>query len=587
MAKEKKDVEEEFKEENEVKEEPKSKKGLIIIIIVCLLIIGALIFIYFKFLKSSDKTIVYYRYQDKLFLKDGSKSWNSVDYTKDLKETNFKEYTYQCRYDYCHPYTLEYQKSGFDNSINGTWVLIYDMNKKDEHPLERCAREDSEYVLYNVETKQKYVFPIKEEICITDVLVDSEGNPKGLTALQYGTTVSHYVVDVNTGNIIFNTDDTIYSGTEDYERDIKVVNTGKKDLYMVEPRDDSNMFLYDENFNFINDIASPDYFDPNGNIIKVTRDVKGQKDQFFIYDLEGKIIHSSKKYDEVFVDNGYIIVRDDNKISIVDSNENKIVDISSEAKKYEYTTYYNKYAPKKGHVSILEFKDGSNEYSGTFYRYNIKENKLDKEKSEFDNVDALVALSRYYVNGYTKYKIKNTTVYVDNELSDKKKEELKGKLETLSNEKVTKKMFEAKQNIYLFTEYDYAAYNVRAYRDRIYRPEAIPVNDNTPIFRIVKKISYNYFADHSEKLRNNSFKKLYDKYYKYLDDSNAHAYDEEYYEIGFFGNIMAAYKYEEVKYDWNTVDWQLKNFLDKIERDGKLEEFNKEVKKYIESYVSK
>ena len=563
-------------------------KNKLIIIIVSLLIIGVGVFVYFKFLKHSNKQIVFYRYQNRLFLKNTPKV-RKESYYKDIDASKLKEYTYQCKYDYCRAYSLEYQESGFDDSIDGTWVLIYDLNSKEEWPNERCARKKSEYVLYNVETKKKYNVPVEENMCINDVLIDNEGNPKGLVASKYGYTVSRYVLNLS-GQMIFNTDDIIYGSTEPYQRVINVVNNGKKDLYLLAAKNYSNMLLYDQELNYINDIISAGDFDTNGNVIKIYSNTKTDKSYFKIFDLTGKLIYTSKMYDDVWTDNGYFIVNDNGKIRIVDNNEKNIIDIPGNVKKYTYTTEYNKYYGKKGIVSIMEIKNSDAEQlEGTLFTYNIAENKLDKRNIDFDNVSPRVALSRYFSNGYTKYKIKNTDVYLDNELADSKKNELKKMIDDLSKDNITKKLFEAKQNIYLFTEYDYGAFNYRAYEDSIYSPLCIPVNDNTSVGTIVKKIAVNYFSSNMKKLNNDSYKKIYSKYYNFLRDpnDNSYIYNEAYHESGLFGYIMASYFDKENKWDNANVDYQVSSFENKIQQNGKLDEFNKDVKKYIESYIIK
>ena len=100
-------------------------------------------------------------------------------------------------------------------------------------------------------------------------------------------------------------------------------------------------------------------------------------------------------------------------------------------------------------------------------------------------------------------------------------------------------------------------------------------------------ITYRDLLDYFSKDGNNQY--IYGKYYNFLRDpnDNSYIYNEAYHESGLFGYIMASYFDKENKWDNANVDYQVSSFENKIQQNGKLDEFNKDVKKYIESYIIK
>ena len=574
------------KEETAAKTPKKgNREKIILIIIISLLVIGILVFVYFKYFKQTDKKIVFYRYQDKLFIKD-PKYYRTRYYYKDIDTSKLKEYTYNCKYDYCEVFDLEYQNSMFDDSIDGNWVLIYDLNKKSKETISSCINEDGKYVLYNVETEKKYLIPLAKNYCITDIYVNNDGEAKGLIATEYGSAKNRFLFDVETGDLIIDTDNLIVCNESSY-RDLSVVNNGKQNFYVLKSKY-YNHLIYDQNFNYINDIDSKDCFDDEGNIIKIINDDKTNKKHFNVYDLQGKVIYTSKTYDSLEASSGYLISINNGIVNIINSREKVMIEISKNGKKYDYSVYANKYFGKDGLVSIFEFQDPNSDINKvTQYIYNPTDGKLNKENVNFDGISAANALSVYFSNGYTKYKVSNTTVYLDNELTESKKSELKKFVDDLSNEKITKKLLTAKQNIYLFTEYDYSQYHWKAFANGIYSPLSIAVDDTISIGEIVRLLGINYYNSNSKKLHNAAFEKLYNQYYSYFDEGYVHAVNDTYYEEGFFGVLISSYFNQENSLSIYSMDSDTSITRNKLQTDNKIDKFDEAVKKYVENYVLK
>ncbi len=575
------------KEEKPIKKETitkKEKKGnkekIILIIIISLLVVGVLVLVYFKFIRQTDKELVFYQYQDKLFVK-------SFREEKDVDKSKIKEYTYECRYDQCYAIgSDDYAYGSFDNK----WILISDSNIKEEYSNYECTARDGDYYLYNVETGKKKKVSLEEGICFSGILLDDNNEPKSLIVYTHDIGYPNKVIDIKTGKSIINVNDIVFSESGYYySKNIKAINNNTKKYYLLELSDYSGNLLYDENGQYITNISSEDYFDDEGNIIKTFNDKKTNKEYFKVFNVSNKLLRTSKMYDNVYVDNGYIITVSNGVVNITDSRENVLINITKNGKKNTYSVYNNKFYGKEGLVSLFETQNSNSDKIVTQYTYNVRENKLEKNKIDYDGLSsASYALSIYFSNGYSTYKISNTTIFVDNELSDSKKEELKELIDNLSKDRITKKLFNSKQNIYLFTKYDYDRYRVGVNTNNAYNSTAIPVYMDTRAGSIVLERAVNYFNNNYKKLNNSSFSKLYEKYYSYYDNGISHYTTYTYYESGFFGIIMSSYFSEESNWKTNVEDYSgVSSTRYNIIQKDNIDKFDDAVKKYIESYVLK
>lgn len=573
--------------ENEValpKKKEKKKSNVVIIVIIALIIIGAGVFAYFKFFKYSNKVLTVYRYDGDLFTKNR--------YLNDIDSTNLKKYTYKCKSSKC---TLvgKYGWYGDGVSYRNDWIIINDKDSNSNDNVSSYVTKGT-YILYNINTEKKVNISVNNEFSIIDVFMDSNNNPIQLLVSDSDST---YVVDIKTGNKLFDINDIIYGDTVIGYRSLYIVNNGYQDFYLFDSKHYSNKLLYDKDLKYVGDIMSTDCFDNDGNIIKWHQDEKTLKMYFEVYDLNGKLIRKSKMYDDVNIDNGYMIVQNNGIVSIIDSKEQNIVEISKLGKKYKYTTEYGEYYDKKGGVSIYEVQnpDSDTNKKVTQYFYNLETKKIEKYSLNFDGYDSpYAALSRFYNNGYETYKYNNVTLYLDKSLKDEKRNKFKEEMDELFKNKVAKPLFSSKQNVYMFTSRNSERIQKSGYTN--YDSTSITyfsVYADGMFFdseRIVRFLAVNYFKDNTKKLENSAFNNLKDKYYSYYDNGfqTVSSYTKSYGNAGFFGIIMSAY-YKNITNNTNSYSYDddLSDTLGNISSDGKTEEFNKEIKKYVESYVIK
>ena len=588
---EKKIVEPIKKETNDEKAEKsvstKTSKKKYIIIAIGLLLVAVGIFVFF-IQNNSGKKITFYRYKNGLFVKGHG-------YIEDIDNNNLEKYTYKCTHKKCA--IIESNSVGLE--IKDNWVLIDDSNDLSDYvstgAIVAGISRDDYYILYNVVKNKKIKLFLNKNMGVDDLLLDANGTPVAmLISESKDDGVSKVAIDLKTNERLIDTNDIIYGSTRKDYRNLSIINNGKDDYYLFTSENYSNKLLYDKNMNYVTDIYSEDYFDDDGNIIKIVRDDKTEKEYFAVYGVDGKLIRKSKSYDDVDADNGFLIIQNNGVVSIYNSREKELTEISKQGKKYEYSTYYNRYySDDKNMVSVFELQKPNDDVDKkvTLYRYDVKNNKLDKKSMNFDGYsEPYAALSRFYLEGYDTKKIDSSTFYFDKIISKSRKEELQKKIDELYKEKLTKKLFSAKQNIYLFSTYNYQIFNHSDYIcydsssisiSNIYA-DGVSINNT----ELVYKMAVNYYKSNQKKLNNDVFKKIYNKYYSYFGGDirfvgkSCYSYNEE----GFFGRIVSSYYYNQGS---RNVDNELSIFQRKIEEAGLRDEFDQQVEKYVESYVLK
>ncbi len=580
----------EIKKEVEPIKEKKSKKKIFIIGGVILLV-GILVLVYFIFIKSSSSNakIIYYRYKDELFPKKHY-VLNGTDTSK------LESYTYKCKYSKCVSISSERNIGvGYKND----WVIIADSDQIDpmnNSKYTAIVSNADNYIIYNVVTKKEYKVPINRSLYVHDLVLDKDGTPKSLlvTLNDDDNRDIDAVIDVKTGSVIFTSKDIVYGSKSNYDRTLKVVNNGKDDYYLFNVKNYSPGLLYDQNFNYITGLYSTDYFDDEGNIMQIISEEKTSKDYFIVYGVDGKELRTSKKYDDVEFHNGYVMIQNNNEVYIANSREKKLVDISNSGKKNTYTTSYNRYYfNNPNEVVVYEIQNPNSETNKIFvkYVYDIKQNKLNKEKMDLDGRDdPYAALTRFLPVGYETYKLKNTTFYFDKDINDEKKNELKEQMKKLSEDKLSKKLFDSKQSVYIFAKYNYEVFNKSDY---ICYDSSVMQNSNyyaeitIDDYSLISQMSVNYFSNNRKKLDNDAFRKLYDKYYSYINNGY-HFVGKKCYPSGddaFFSFIISSYYISNYSSSYQSDDNA--NAYRRIEEDNKKDDFDNLVKKYVESYVIK
>ena len=564
----------------------KSSKKKLIIIIRLLLLVGIGIFVFLK-ISNSGKELTFYRYKNELFMKGHG-------FIEDIDNSNLEKYTYKCSHKKCSVIS----SGNIGVEVRDNWILIDDSNEVVDYAsgeiVMGSGRSDN-YVLYNVVTKKKIKLYLNDNMGLYDLLLDSDGTPIVMLVSELKEEgVSRVAIDLKTGERLIDIDDIVYGSPRKDYRGLSIVSNGKETYYMFTSTNYGNGLLYDKDLNYITDIYSEEYFDDEGNIIKIIQDEKTDKDYFVVFGIDGKLIRTSKLYDKVDIDNGYLVIQKNGAVSIYNSREKELKEISKLGKKYEYSTYYNKfYNDDKNVVSVFELQkpDDDVDKKITLYQYDIKNNTIEKKSVNLDGYsEPYAALSRFYLDGYETKKMSNTTFYFDNLISKTRKEELQKKINELYEDKLVKKIFTAKQNVYLFSTYNYQLFNKSDYV--CYDSSSIAITniyvDGVSInnTELVNKLAVNYYKNNYKKLNNDSFKKLYNKYYTYYGDDYRYVGKScySYYEEGFFGRIISSYYYNQLnKNVYNDLD----NFRRRIDDAGLINEFDQQVEKYVESYVLK
>ena len=150
----------------------------------------------------------------------------------------------------------------------------------------------------------------------------------------------------------------------------------------------SRVVLYDKDLNPIFDGKIVNYVKLNNKLYIMYP--SESSNYYYVYDLNGKLIKTSKKYNNVYEwaydyeksSEIYIIVNSNNKISIVDENDNILYQVPKDNLKFE-RGIVDDYQIMENNVISLIFNECSNECNFVTYWYNTKTKESGK-RNTFD-----------------------------------------------------------------------------------------------------------------------------------------------------------------------------------------------------------
>lgn len=549
----------------------KNKKIWLIIMIVLIVILVPVLSILYL-MELSDKKLVMYKVN------------GLVQYYENTVYSSMEvdEYIYECTYKNCR-----FVGNGAvdeKREIRDGWVIIKDSFSGKYKNIDYI--EGGEYYLYNVLTNEKISVNLDKNSYVKDIYIEN-GVPKTLIVnLNVDFDEKDVIVDIETGKKLFDTDEVVcdYSGV----RRLNIVNKGKQIFYGVSFGVSEQLMLYNSKLEYIGTINSLNDFDQDGNIIKI-KNLNENKFAFEVYDLSGNLLRTSKKYDDIMIDNGYLIVNNSNGVMFLDSKENIISTIDGIVETNYFTIEYNEYYNRGNGISVFEvIINNDEELSYKQYFYNLENKKLEKyyiSRNELEEKQN--DWTSYYSDGYDTYNKDEVTIYMDNNLRDGYIKQFNDYLDDIYNN--WKFLFSVESNIYTYTKNNYvnlgisypAWMNISGYYTGSgYNSKNIMfrINDYFPR-NLVGELSYKLYDANKVKYNNKEFKNLLNKY------AEVFGYNNDISDRLFFGLIMEYYYYSNInKCDIFTRGCS--SIVGSVNSDvSNIEQFNNDINKYIENYV--
>lgn len=219
------------------------------------------------------------------------------------------------------------------------------------HNYNKTVNNDNKQGTDNTNNKSELIQNNEKEDTIYDKY--SYDHNLGLKSIETSTTKQYEVYNTKTNELVYKTD-IFKTSDKVYVEDIKVKFVANFLIIYYESNGhgpDTNFMIYDTNGKSITDYDGFDFISDGSDSSQIVIKIKDGKDyKFVLHSNDSNVLYTSEKYDDIHFANlnnkTYVLVLDDEKVKILDLNEEIIADVlnvNNNHDIYSFRAYDNKF----------------------------------------------------------------------------------------------------------------------------------------------------------------------------------------------------------------------------------------------------